>query len=569
MSFEMSGIIGIDLGTTNSLASCFQDGKCTLIPNAFGETLTPSAVSVLDNGEIVVGRAAKERLYTHPERTAGAFKRFMGTNKSYSLGNNSFTPVMLSSLVIQSLVADAKVFLGEAPEEAVISVPAYFNDQQRRATKQAGELAGLRVERLVSEPTAAALAYGLHEGDGELKFLVFDLGGGTFDVSIVDIFENILEVKAVAGNNYLGGEDFDKVIADYFIEQQNLATPLTPKAMAVIKEKAEVCKRALSLTNATNMQVTLDDKQFSVPLTSRILENISEPILSQLKKPVLRALRDSRLEPRELDHVILVGGATRMPVVRAYVAKLFGRLPMNWLNPDEVVGLGAGVCAGMKARNEALSERYMTDICPYTLGTEVLMTDEFGNESSGHFLPIIERNATIPCSKAITVYTVHDRQKAVSINVYQGESRLVANNLKLGEFSLPVPPKPAGEAGIEIRYTYDINGILEVEATSLDTRETKRVVILHSETHMSEKEVDACLKRLAHLKIHPREESRNRFLLEKGERLYEEALAELRREIDRALQRFETILDRQDPIEIEKAAREMEEFLNGVESNLY
>jgi molecular chaperone HscC len=565
----MPAIIGIDLGTTNSLGTCFMDGKCVLIPNAFGEMLTPSVVSVLENGEIVVGRAAKERLYTHPERTAAVFKRFMGSRKSYRLAGADFTPVTLSSVVIKSLKADAEAFLGEAPDEAVISVPAYFNDQQRRATKEAGEMAGLRVERLISEPAAAALAYGLHESDAETKFLVFDLGGGTFDVSVVDLFESILEVKAVAGNNYLGGENFDEAIAEYFIKQQGFGESLSRKDLSVIKEKAEVCKWELTRSGAAEMQVTLGDKRFSTPVSNRILEKIAEPVLTQLKKPVLRALRDSGLTPRELDHIILVGGATKMPVVRSYVAKLFERLPMSRLNPDEAVALGAGICAAMKARNEALSEHFMTDICPYTLGVAVSMEDQYGNLTGGHFLPVIERNTTIPCSRVVRCYSVVNNQNHIQIEIYQGESRLVENNLRLGGLSLPIPPKPAGEAAVDVRYTYDINGILEVEVTSPDTGKSKREMIVNSETRLSKEEIEESMRRLEHLKIHPRENSRNRFLIERGERMYEESLSRAREEIDAQIRRFEAVLDLQDPIEIEKAARELEDFLKAAESRLF
>jgi molecular chaperone HscC len=564
----MTAIIGIDLGTTNSLASCFMDGKCVLIPNVFGEYMTPSVVSVLENGEAIVGRAAKERLYTHPERTAAAFKRFMGTGKSYQLADAVFTSTALSSIVIKSLKEDATAFLGACPEEAVISVPAYFNDQQRRATKEAGELAGLRVERLINEPTAAALAYGLHEIGEETKFLVFDLGGGTFDVSIVDLFENILEVKAVAGDNYLGGEDFDSLIADYFVSKQQLSASLEPLEWAAIKEKAEACKIALTRADAVEMRVMIGDRRLSEPMNNKLLERIAEPVLSRLKKPVLRALRDSRLEVRDLDHIILVGGATRMPIVRSYVARIFERLPMNNLNPDEVVALGAGIRAAMKARDEDLNEHYMTDICPYTLGVDMCMEDQFGRQTPGHFAPIIERNTTVPCSKVIRAVTVYDNQRHVQVGIYQGESRLVEDNLKLGEVSIALPLKPAGQAAVDIRYTYDINGILEVEVTSADTGKTERKLIVNAETDMTKEEIEAHMQQLAHLKMHPREHSRNRFLIARGERLYEESLSHARAEIGAYIRRFEAVLDRQEPIEIEMAAREFEDFLNAWESML-
>lgn len=562
----MSVIVGIDLGTTSSLVSCFQSDKCILIPNALGEVLTPSVVSVLGD-EILVGKAAKERLYTHPDVTVSAFKRFMGTDKKYRLGRFSFTPIELSSLIIKSLKADAEAFLQETVMEAVISVPAYFNDKQRRATKQAGELAGLIVERLISEPTAAALAHGLHVGNKELKFLVMDLGGGTYDVSVVDLFENIMEVRAVAGNNFLGGEDFDELLAKHFIAKQGFRR-LTSKEYAIVKEKAEVCKKALTESDSASMNVTLDGRQYSACIDNALLEKIGEPVLEQLKKPIIRAVRDSRLRLDDLDHIILVGGSTKMPIVRAYATRYFGRFPLSQINPDEAVGLGAGVCAAMKARNASLKENFMTDICPFTLGTDVIHEDEYGKKTDGHFLPIIERSTTIPCSKVKTLYSVTDKQKVINVGIYQGESRIVANNQKLGELRISIPPMPAGEAKIDVRYTYDINGILEVEVTSLDSGEFKRELIFDSNVGVSREEIEESFRRLAHLKIHPREQGQNRYLLAKAERLYEETLSDMREEIANQIRRFESVLDRQEPDEIKAAAEKFSEFLEIVENRM-
>ena len=562
-------IVGIDLGTTNSLISCFRDGKSELIQNAHGELLTPSVVSVLENGEIIVGQAAKERLYTHPHMTAAAFKRFIGTKKQYAIGKHKFTPVELSSLVLKSLKADAEAALGEQVEEAIISVPAYFNDQQRRATKQAGELAGLRVERLISEPTAAALAYGLHESDTDIQFLVFDLGGGTFDVSVVEMFDNILEVKAVAGDNFLGGEDFDQAISEYFIQDQKLQEKIDSKARSIIKEKAESVKCALTFSETAEMRVVLCDTAYTATLTQSTLEKISEPILTRIRQPILRSLRDARLKPTDLSHVIMVGGSSRMPLIRSYAARLFERLPMmGFIDPDEAVGLGAGVCAALKGRDKYFEERLMTDVCPYTLGTDVLKQNQYGGWDSNVYLPIIERNTVIPCSKVVRLYNVADNQTVINVMIYQGESRQANQNLELGELKLNVPPRPSGQSAVDVRYTYDINGLLEVEVTSIETGQKKREVIVNSENQLTPEEIEDCLKRLASLKIHPHDQLENRLLLARAERIYEESLGDARENIGHQIRIFEAVLDKQDLHLIKTAAKGFAAFLDEMERQI-
>lgn len=560
-------IIGIDLGTTNSLVSCFIDNECVIIPNALNENKTPSAVSVIENGEIIVGSPAKERLTTHPQCTAAAFKRYMGTNKKYNLGKYTFTPTELSSFVLRSLKADAEAFLNTQITEAVISVPAYFNDQQRRATKQAGELAGLKVERLINEPTAAAIAYGLHQTADEKQFLVFDLGGGTFDVSILDFFDNIIEVKAVAGNNFLGGEDFDQFLMDYFLNHYNIKKDsLDIKTLSTLKKMAEKCKISLSRFDSYNLGCTIDGQDYNLNISSSEFEKMSQDLLSNLKKPLQRAFRDSAMYTDDLDEIILVGGSTKMPLIRSFAAKYFGRLPLCSLNPDEIVALGAGMYAAMKERNEFLKETVLTDVCPYTLGVDVAIYNEFGELEGGRFHPIIERNTTVPFSKVKRFYTAYDDQRVINVGIYQGESRLVANNIKLGELELYVPPAPRGQSAIDVRYTYDINGILEVEVTSLATGEKKRKVILKNDCTLTDEEVEARLKELESIKIHPRENVKNVYLLAKADRLYEESLSDLRIKIASAIEHFEAVLNRQNPEEIQSETIKFETFLNSIES---
>ncbi|ANY69062.1 molecular chaperone HscC [Paenibacillus sp. BIHB 4019] len=551
-------IIGIDLGTTNSLVTCYVNGECVIIPNALGEKLTPSVVSVLETGEIITGSAAKERLVTHPHLTAAVFKRHMGTVKNYDLEKYIFTPTELSAIVLKALKADAESYLGSEVTEAIISVPAYFNDHQRRATKEAGQLAGLKVERLINEPTAAAVAYGLNQAEEEQQLLIFDLGGGTFDVSVLDMFDHVMEIRAVAGDNFLGGEDFDEALIRYFLEKHQLKLGgQTSKVYAMLKKQAESCKMALTTQNRSEMTCTIHETTYTLEITAQDFEKLALELLAKLKKPLQKALKDADIAPEELDHVVLVGGSTKMPVIRLFTARLFGQLPLSHLNPDEVVGIGAGIYAAMKERNESLRETVLTDVCPYTLGIEII---------GERFSPIIERNTVIPFSKVDTFCNVHEGQTVINVNIFQGESRKVANNLKLGEITIDFPPaKRAGESVIDVRFTYDINGILEVEVVSRITKEKKSLIIKNSNTSLTDEEISIRLKEIEKLKIHPREDHKNRFLLAKGERLYEEMLSDTRHQIALEIEKFEQVLDRQSPLEINKSALTFEQYLRSVE----
>ncbi|WP_234124359.1 molecular chaperone HscC [Clostridium hydrogenum] len=558
--------IGIDLGTTNSLAAYFTDDGPKIIPNAFGENLTPSIVSVDENGEILVGKIAKERLITHPQDTASAFKRYMGTSKLYKLGEYVFSPEDLSSFVLKSLKADAEAFLKEEISEAVISVPAYFNDTQRKATKHAAELAGLSVERLISEPTAAAISYGIHLKDADTKFLVFDLGGGTFDVSILEMFEGIMEVKSIAGDNFLGGEDFTNLLVSYFLEINKIdVDSLDNKERSAIYKQAEICKKAVSNNNEGKMEFTKDDETFEKKIIRDEFERLANTLLIRLRQPIERALKDANLAPEDLDAVILIGGATRMPFIKSVVSKMFGKLPYSNINPDEAVALGAAIQVALKDRNENLEELILTDVCPYTLGTEVAHRISESDYKDGYFFPIIERNTPIPVSKVKRLYTIVNKQTKIRVDIFQGESRLTKNNVKLGTLKINVPPAPAGEQSIDVRYTYDINGILEVEVTAVETGTTKRVVIQENPGVMSEQEVEKRLVALKDIKIHPRERAKNRYLLARAERLYEEALGDKRAFISVLAEHFEKILERQNEEEIKEAAENFKNQLDDIE----
>lgn len=559
-------MIGIDLGTTNSLAAYWAEDGAVIIPNVLGDHLTPSVVSVDGNGDILVGRIAQERMITHPEATAATFKRFMGTEKKYNLASHSFSPEELSSFVLKALKSDAEAYLGEPVTEAVISVPAYFNDTQRKATKAAAELAGLRVERLISEPTAAAIAYGLHQESPETKFLVFDLGGGTFDVSILELFEGIMDVKSIAGDNFLGGEDFTELLVSHFLHTHQLESEsLSSKAKSLLYKQAEMCKLALGQETAATMHLKSDGSTLELHINRTEYEKLAQPLLLRLRQPIERALRDASLTPADLDAIILIGGATRMPLIRNVIARMFGRMPYSNIHPDETVALGAAIQTALKQRNQALEEIILTDVCPYTLGTSVVRELGGGQYSDGHFLPIIERNTPIPVSRVERLYTISDNQKRLNVDVYQGESRRVENNIKLGELQIKVPPAPAGEQSIDVRYTYDINGILEVEVVSVSTGEKKRAIIENNAGTLTKEQIEARLAELKDIKIHPRDRTENRLLIARGERLYEESLGDRRELIAQCIQQFEKLLQSQNDQEIKKAAEVLKDQLDQME----
>ncbi len=558
--------IGIDLGTTNSLVAYWDDDRSVLIPNVLGSYLTPSVVSVDSNGEILVGQVAKERLITHPHATASIFKRFIGTEKTYSLGSYTFSPEELSSFVIKVLKEDAENYLQETITDAIISVPAYFNDFQRKATKRAAEIAGLNVERLISEPTAAALAYGLNQEEPDTKFLVFDLGGGTFDVSILELFESIIEVKSIAGDNYLGGEDFTHLLISHFIDDHSLdQNELDLKTQSYIYTQAERCKLAICTAGTGTMKVTIDEHTYQTELHKEEFEKLSNSLLLRLRSPIERALRDAELTPRDIDAVILIGGATRMPLIKTVIAKMFGKMPFSHIHPDETVAIGTAIQAALKERNKMLEEVILTDVCPYSLGTDIVKELGNGEYESGYYLPIIERNTPIPVSRVKQLCTIRDHQKKLEVGIFQGESRRVENNVKLGDLSIEVPPAPAGEQTIDVRYTYDINGILEVEVTSKATGEKKRVIIEKNAGALTKEEIEARMQELQDIKIHPRDRTENRLLLARGERLYEELLGYDREKLSYLLQEFERVLGTQNDREIKKAAKVLNEQLESIE----
>ncbi|MDN3577914.1 molecular chaperone HscC [Chitinimonas viridis] len=563
-------IIGIDLGTTNSLVAVWRDGQAEMIPNALGHALTPSVVGLDDSGAVLVGLAARERLITHPQLTTAVFKRYMGSDRQTRLGTQLFRPEELSALVLKSLKADAERYLGEAVTEAVITVPAYFSDAQRKATKIAGQLAGLKVERLVNEPTAAALAYGLHQNEPESRFLVFDLGGGTFDISILELFEGVMEVRASAGDNFLGGEDFSEALIDGFIEAVGKQHGLTdkeadPVVYQALRKQAEQAKRGLSGTAEVAMELRYQEQNLRWAIGEEAFLKLCEPLLKRLREPIEKALRDARLKAIDLDQIVLAGGATRMPAVRKLVAKLFGRMPAMNLNPDEVVARGAAVMAGLKARDETLNEVVMTDVCPYSQGIEVSEQIATGRFQPGFYLPIIERNSVVPISREQVVSTIVDNQMALHVSVYQGESRLVKDNIFLGEITIPVPPRPAGQISVSVRFTYDVNGLLEAEMTVAETGEKHRLIIEENPGVLTPAEIEEKLAALAKLKIHPRELLPNAQLMARADRMFQQALGEERQWIAQATARFQSMLESQEETTIKQGRDELKTLLDQLE----
>lgn len=560
-------IVGIDLGTTHSLVGTFDANGARLFPNASGSLLTPSVVSVDGDGTVIVGAAARDRLVTHPQASVAAFKRWMGTARTTKLGKREFRPEELSALVLRSLLADAEAALGGKVREAVISVPAYFGDAQRKATRAAGELAGIRVDRLVNEPTAAALAYGLQERLDGSTFIVLDLGGGTFDVSILEIFEGVMQVHASAGDNHLGGEDFleamlDALCRDSGIERRGLA----PADLAVLLSRLEAAKKQLSSQAAVSVEARIADHDLAWTIDEARFQQLAEPLLQRLRTPIERALRDARLTTADLAEVVMVGGASRMPVFSRLVARMLGRLPLRHVNPDQAIALGACAAAGMKMRDQALEEVVMTDVCPYTLGIGVSREDAHGRISTGHFAPIIERNATVPVSRAEEFSPAHEGQRELRLEVYQGESPRIANNVLLGALDVLLPPRSRKNVpAVEVRFTYDVNGVLQVEAKTLGTGETRELILSDNPGVLDDAAIRERLASLASLKIHPREDQANIAVVARVERLYVEFLDQ-RPMLHDWLARFMAAVESQDRDRIDRERAALERALDGFES---
>ena len=542
----MSLIIGIDLGTTNSLCAVFENGAPKLIPNVHGKFLTPSVVGITDDGQVTIGETAKELRVTKPDQCVSCFKRWMGTDRKIELGNKTFNATELSSLVLHSLKSDAESHLNQNITDAVITVPAYFNENQRLATKQAGEMIGLKVRRIINEPTAAALTYGFHDRQAEKHLMVIDLGGGTFDVTLMEIFEGTLEIISTAGESQLGGEDFTDRLVSKVFQQEKLqletAEMKYPLRTARLRQECEMAKRELATNEKVKIRVPDNDGKYddskSLSLTRESFAKICGKLVERLKAPISKTLRDGERNPDEIDDIILVGGSTRMVLLNQLVKEYFGRDPQMEFNPDEVVALGAAVQAALIADDRAVEDMVMTDVCPYTLGVEVVK--QFGHQIvDGFFQPVINRNTTIPVSKEEVFSTVSPNQTEVRLRVFQGEGRKVKDNLELGELEISgIPPGPAGQP-VNVRFTYDINGLLEVEAIIPESGQRFKVLLTNHCSSMSEAEVQRAVSNLQKIKFYPRDDLRNQRLVLFCERMVGEVSPVHRQQLETAIDQFE------------------------------
>ena len=489
----MSKVIGIDLGTTNSCVAVLENGEPQIIANSEGMRTTPSVVAFTKGGERIVGEPAKRQAVTNADNTVISIKTHMGTDYKVNIEGKSYTPQEISAIILQKLKADAESYLGQPVKEAVITVPAYFTDAQRQATKDAGRIAGLEVKRIINEPTAAALAYGMDKLDQDKKILVFDLGGGTFDVSILEIGDGTFEVLATAGNNRLGGDDFDKVIIDYLAEEFKKAEGVDLRednmALQRLKEAAEKAKKELSSTMSSNINLPFitatasGPKHMNIDLSRAKFDELTHHLVEKTMEPTKRALADAGLSVSEIDDVLLVGGSTRIPAVQEAVKKFIGKEPHKGINPDECVAAGAAIQAGVLTGE--VNDLLLLDVTPLSLGIETM-----GNVMT----KIIERNTTIPTKKSQVFSTAADNQTAVDIHVLQGERSMAYDNTTLGRFQLSeIPPAPRGIPQIEVTFDIDANGIVHVTAKDLGTGKEQKVTIT-SGTNLSEEEIERKVK---------------------------------------------------------------------------
>ncbi|MDI6704785.1 MAG: molecular chaperone DnaK [Bacillota bacterium] len=574
----MSKVIGIDLGTTNSCVAIMEGGEPVVIPNAEGDRTTPSVVAFSKDGERMVGQVAKRQAITNPDRTIVSIKRQMGSDYKVKIDNKDYTPQEISAMILQKLKADAESYLGEKISKAVITVPAYFTDSQRQATKDAGRIAGLEVLRIINEPTAASLAYGLDKEDNQ-KILVFDLGGGTFDVSILELGDGVFEVLATNGNNKLGGDDFDQRIIDYlageFRKEYGIDLKKDRVALQRLKDEAEKAKKELSGVMSTSINlpfITADasgPKHLDTTLTRAKFEELVADLIEATMGPARQALKDAGLKPENIDKVILVGGSTRIPAVQEAVKKLTGKDPYKGINPDECVAIGAAIQAGVLTGE--VKDIVLLDVTPLSLGIETL---------GGVFTKLIERNTTIPTKKSQIFSTAADGQTSVDIHVLQGERSMAAGNTTLGRFQLTgIPPAPRGIPQIEVTFDIDANGIVNVSAKDLGTGKEQKITITAS-TNLSEDEIKQKIKEAEKFaeddkKLKEKAEIRNnadslvyqteKTLKDMGEKIEPAD----RQKIEEALKKVKDALDKDDTESMKKTTEELTKVFYEISAKLY
>lgn len=565
----MAGLpIGIDLGTTHSLISVLnENGQVDLVPGPDGSVLTPSAVGLADDGSLLVGAAAHARRLSHPDKTHTLFKRHMGTGKDFQMGRKSYSASEMSAFVLRKLKADFEAaHPGAHMQSLVVSVPAYFSSAQREATVLAAELAGLPKPRLVNEPTAAALAYGLQDRQGERTFIVLDLGGGTFDVSIIEMFEGVMEVRASSGDTRLGGEDFTEVIARNMAERCMLDwATAAGKDRALLMASAETVKRRLSDVDTAEITLPLGEGVIYRLDRSRFEEDCAA-LLVRLRRPVDRCLYDAGLSVEQVERTVLVGGATRMPMIRALATRMLRRFPETGIDPDQVVAIGAGVQAGLVQRNAALSDLVMTDVAPFSLGINSQVHTASGVIDNG-FSPIIERSTVLPASRVQRFSTVQNNQERIEFGVFQGESPIATENARIGEMSIALPRAPAGHEAIDVRFSYDTSGLLHVGVTVVSTGRTRDLVIEGGAESFSAEEKKRRIKAMEALMVHPRDASINLATLERLKGLYAMLLGEERAHSAGLIAHFEAALASQDERRIAQARSEVEAAASEIEAN--
>ncbi|MGN7357796.1 molecular chaperone DnaK [Paenibacillus sp. SAF-054] len=574
----MSKVIGIDLGTTNSCVAVMEGGEAVVIPNPEGARTTPSVVGFKKDGERIVGETAKRQAITNPDRTIHSIKRHMGTNHKETIEGKDYTPQEISAMILQKLKSDAEAYLGQPVSQAVITVPAYFNDSQRQATKDAGKIAGLEVLRIVNEPTAAALAYGLEKSEDQ-TILVYDLGGGTFDVSILELGDGFFEVKATSGDNHLGGDDFDQVIIDYLVnefkKEQGIDLSKDKAAVQRLKDAAEKAKKELSgvLTTTISLPfITVVDgvpQHLEVNLTRAKFEEISADLVERTLGPTRQALSDAGMTASDIDKIVLVGGSTRIPAVQEAIKKLTGKEPHKGVNPDEVVALGAAVQAGVLTGD--VKDVVLLDVTPLSLGIET---------AGGVFTKMIERNTTIPTSKSQIFSTYADNQPSVEIHVLQGERQMAAGNKTLGRFMLgDIPPAPRGVPQIEVTFDIDANGIVNVSATDKGTNKTQKITITSS-SGLSDDEVERMMK---DAEAHAEEDRKRKDLVEAknnaDQLVYstDKTIKDLGDKVDAgevekanaAKEKVKAALETDDLEQIQKATEELTEIVQQLSVKLY